>query len=89
MNEKISKGRGLAMRDDERKAAVSKISRAAREAMKEWKKENGIRAIVPKTKNEKIGLRQQNKRTRIRDRHLSKTTSLGAASEIRTIKPAE
>lgn len=87
MFEKIRKG--LAMKEDERRAAVSKLSRSAKEAMKEWKRQTGIKAIVPKTKNQKAELRHMGKRARIRDYHESKKISLGAASAVRLIKPEE
>ncbi len=89
MNEKISKGKGLAMRDDERKASVSKMSRAAKEAMKEWKQQTGIKAIVPKTINQKIDQKRRNAYARKKDREDRRKMSLGAASEVRIIKLGE
>lgn len=73
------------MKEEERRTAASKLSRMAKEAMQEWKRRNGIKAIVPKTKNQKLELRICSKHARIRDTHESKKVSLGAASGVRVV----
>lgn len=77
------------MKDDEGKAIVSKMSRAAKDAMKEWKQQTGIKAIVPRTINQKIDQKRRNAYARKKDRDERRTMSLGAASEVRIIKHGE
>lgn len=75
------------MKWTEKKAATVQLSRAAKEAMKNWKRENGIKAIVPKTANQKAEMRRYNRAVRTSDSHEMRKISHGAASEVRTIKP--
>lgn len=67
--------------------SASNLSQRAKEALTGFKKERGIRAIVPKTNSQKAAQKNWRKRKRIRDYHEEKTMSLGAASEVRIIKP--
>jgi hypothetical protein len=78
--------RGLAMRDN---GATRQLSRAAKEAMKEWKAETGIKAILPKTENQKMEKIKYNRSIRARERHELRKVSIGAASEVRIINPKE
>jgi hypothetical protein len=64
-------------------AATSKLSRAAKDAMKVWKQKNGIRAIVPKSDNQKIEAKMAARAARSRERIELKKIKLGAASEVR------
>jgi hypothetical protein len=77
------------MREDERRASVSRMSTAAHEAMKEWKAKTGIKAVVPKTRNQKMEMQKYNKRVRAEERHELRKVSIGAASGVRMIKPEE
>jgi hypothetical protein len=70
----------------ERIASVSRLSRAAKEEMKKWKEKSGIRAIVPKTQNQKLGAKRLRLLARKMDRHERRKISLGPASEVRIIK---
>lgn len=74
------------MKWSEKKAATVQLSRAAKEAMKNWKQENGIKAILPKTANQKAELRQYNKIARATERHETRKISHGAASKGRVIE---
>lgn len=66
---------------EDKNAATSRLNRAAREEMKKWKLENGIKAILPKTVNQKAELRLYNKLTRAAERHEMRKISHGAASK--------
>lgn len=72
---------------DERQVTTSRLSRAAKEAMKEWKEAAGIKAIVPKSKNQKLGQRLYLRRARITESREARKMSRGAASEVRHIEP--
>lgn len=73
------------MKEDQ-KAATSRLSRAAKEEMKKWKLENGIKAILPKTANQKAELRRYNKIARAAERHEMRKISHGAASKGRIVE---
>ncbi len=77
------------MKEDERKIATSRLSHAAKEAMKEWKKKTGIKAIVPKTDNQKREQSRYLRRVRQRNYEEMKTISHGPASDVRHIKLEE
>jgi len=83
------KGRARQMKEDELKAATSRLSRAAKEEMAKWKREKGIKAILPKTANQKAEMRRYNRTARTLDRHEMRKISHGAASEVRVIKPED
>jgi hypothetical protein len=74
------------VREDERKAAVSKLSSAAKDAMSKWKEEQGIKAIIRKTQNQKVGLAISRTRIRKLDAYETRKASFGPASEVRIIK---
>jgi len=78
---KVEKGRGLAM--------VNMLSRRAKEALLQFKKDRGITAILPRSENQKIETKRYNRRKRIEDAHEARKMSRGAASEVRIIKPEE
>jgi hypothetical protein len=82
----VKKVRGLAMRDN---VATRQLSRAAKEAMQEWKAKTGIKAILPKTENQKVEIMKYKKSMRARERHELRKVSIGAASEVRIINPQE
>ena len=63
-----------------------RIRKAARQAMTDWKKQIGIKAILRKTANQREETRRCNKLTRARNMHEARKVSLGAASEVRIIK---
>lgn len=67
-------------------AATSRLSRAAKEEMNKWKLENDIKAILPKTANQKAELRQRNKIARAAERHEMRKISHGAASKGRIVE---
>jgi hypothetical protein len=73
--------------EDERSAAASRLSRAAKEAMREWKKKTGVKTIVPKTKNQRLEMKNRNRSARTRESYEMRKISHGAASRVRTIKP--
>lgn len=79
----------MGLSDDERKAATTKLSRAAKEEMEKWKRQRGIKAILPKTKNQKMEQRRYNRSVRIADSHELRKTSHGAVSRVRHIKLEE
>lgn len=76
-------------RQDEKKIATSKLSGAAKEAMKEWKAKTGIKAIVPKTDQQKWEMKKYRQRVRTRDRAEMRKISHGAASPVRILKPED
>lgn len=62
---------------------------AAREAMTRFKAETGIKAIVPHSKNQRMGEKKRERSKRIEENHQMRKMSRGAASEVRIIKPEE
>jgi len=76
-------------REFERKGVVHQLSKAAREEMEKWKAEQGIKSILPKTKNQKLEQRNCNRNARRLESHEMRKISHGAASEVRHIKPEE
>lgn len=73
-------------RQDEKKIATSKLSGAAKEAMKEWKAKTGIKAIVPKTDQQKREAKKYRQRLRTHERAELRKISHGPASPVRIIK---
>lgn len=65
------------------------LARRAREAMLQFKKERGLKAILPKTKNQKLELARYHRSKRIQDAHEARKISHGAASDIRILKPED
>ncbi len=65
------------------------LHQRAKAALKEFKKERGIKAIVPKTEKQRADQRAWRRRKQARDAREEKTMSLGAASEVRHIKIEE
>lgn len=77
------------MKSDERRSATSRLSRAAKESMTEWKAQHGIKAIVPKTQNQLVEMKRTRSRAKVRDRDEMRKMSHGAASEVRYLKPED
>ncbi len=74
-------------REFERKGAVHRMSQAAKGEMAKWKEENGIKAILPRTQNQKREQRHYNRTVRCLERCEMRKISHGPASEVRHIKP--
>lgn len=72
-----------------RSATAIRISRAAKEAMLEWKDKTGIKAIISKTKNQKLEMKIYNKHHKKMDAHEARKMSHGRASAVRHIKPED
>ena len=60
--------------------------KAAKQAMLDWKKKTGIKAILKKTANQREETRRCRKLRRARDMRNARMMSLGAASEVRIVK---
>lgn len=65
---------------------VNDLHRRAKEALAQFKKENALKAIIPKTENQKVQTARWNRSKRIKDVHEARKISSGAASEVRTLK---
>lgn len=68
---------------------MNTLHHRAKAALKEFKKERGIRAILPKTEKQKAEQKAWRRRKSIKDAREEKTMSLGPASEVRHIKLEE
>ncbi len=62
---------------------------AAREKLEEFKAQKGLKAIVPRSKNQKLATKKANQARSLREATQLVGQSFGAASEVRTIKPEE
>ena len=80
----VKANKGSAMRENEE---AKQLVKTAREAMKEWKAKAGIKAVLPKTRNQKMEKIKYSKSVRARERHELRKVSLGAASSVRIVKP--
>lgn len=69
----------------EENGTAYQIRQAAKQALLEWKKKNGITAILKKTSNQKAEVRKYNQHRRSRD--AAQKISHGPASEVRIIDP--
>lgn len=77
------------MKLDERRAATSRLSRAAKAAMAEWKVQQGIKAIVPKTPNQLAELKRYRAYAKTRHKEEMRGVSIGPASGVRHLKPED